>query len=109
MLPESQLTQVQVLQVQATINKTIDQTAATAAQPAMNTFTGCSLSSQAVVPERNALSEGNVPFEGQETLNATAVDGASGNDINSISSASQQDFEFSTRTPTQACEGDPLR
>ena len=55
------------------------------------------------------MSEGNVPFEVQETLNATAVDGASGNDINSISSASQQDFGFSTRTPTQACEGDPLR
>ena len=87
----------------------IDQTAATAAQPAMNTFTGCSSSSQAVVPERNALIEGNVPFEVQETLNATAVDGASGNDISSISSASQQDFGFSTRTPTQACEGDPLR
>ena len=65
----------------------------------MNTFTGCSSSSQAVVPERNALSEGNVPFEVQETFNATAVDGGSGNDINSISSASQQDFGFSTRNP----------
>ena len=65
----------------------------------MNAFTGSSSSSQAVVPERNTSSEGNVPFEFQETLNATGVDGASGNDINSISSASQQDVGFTTRTP----------
>ena len=38
-------------------------------------------------------SEGNVPFAVQETLNSTAVNGASGNDINSISSASQQTLD----------------
>ena len=88
MLSESQLTQVKSL-VQATINETIEQTAAAAAQAAVNAFTGSSPSSQAVVPERNSSSEGNVPFAVQETLNSSAINGASGNDINSISSASQ--------------------
>ena len=55
MLSESHLTQVKSL-VQATINETIEQTAAAAAQAAVNAFTGSSLSSQAVVPERNASS-----------------------------------------------------
>lgn len=97
-MSEGQLTPVKSL-VQTTINKTINQTAAAAAQLAVNTLT-CSLSSsQAAVPERNMSSEGNVPFEFQETLNATGVDGTSGNDINSISSASQQDVGFTTRTP----------
>ena len=59
----------------------------------MNAFTGSSPSSQAVVPERNASSEGNVPFAVQETLNSTATNGASANDINSISSASQQTLD----------------
>ena len=54
MLSESQLTQVKSL-VQATINETIEQTAAAAAQAAVNAFTGSSPSSQAVVPERNAV------------------------------------------------------
>ena len=92
MLSESQLTQVKSL-VQATINETIEQTAAAAAQAAVNAFTGTSPSSQAVVPERNASSEGNVPFAVQETLNSTAINGASANDINSISSASQQTLD----------------
>ena len=97
-MSEGQLTQVKSL-VQTTINKTINQTAAAAAQLAVNAFTGYSSSSQAVVLERNTSSEGNVPFEVQETLNATGGDGASGNNINSISSASQQDVGFTTRTP----------
>ena len=92
MLSESQLTQVKSL-VQATINETIEQTAAAAAQAAVNAFTGSSPSSQAVVPERKASSEGNVPFAVQETLNSTAVNGTSGNDINSISSTSQQTLD----------------
>ena len=92
MLSESQLTQVKSL-VQATINETIEQTAAAAAQAAVNAFTGATPSSQAVVPERNASSEGNVPFAVQEPLNSTAVNGTSGNDINSISSTSQQTLD----------------
>ena len=98
MLSESHLTQVKSL-VQATINETIEQTAAAAAQAAVNAFTGSSLSSQAVVPERNASSGGNVPFAVQETLNSTAVNGASGNDINSISSASQQTLDSVHKLP----------
>ena len=92
MLSESQLTQVKSL-VQATINETIEQTAAAAAQAAVNPFTGSSPSSQAVVPERNSSSEGNVPFAVQETLNSTAINAASANDINCISSASQQTLD----------------
>ena len=92
MLSESQLTQVKPL-VLATINETIEQTAAAAARAAVNAFTGSSSSSPAVVPERNALSEGNVPFAVLDTLNSTAVNGASGNDISSISSASQQTLD----------------
>ena len=92
MLSESQLTQVKSL-VQATINETIEQTAAAAAQAAVNAFTGSSPSSQAVVPERNSSSEGNVPFAVQETLNSTAINAASANDINCISSASQQTLD----------------
>ena len=92
MLSESQLTHVKSL-IQATMNETIEQTAAAAARTAVNDFTGSSSSSPAVVPERNASSEGNVPFAVLDTLNSTAVDGASGNDINSISSASQQTLD----------------
>ena len=92
MLSESQLSLVKSL-VQATINETIEQTAAAAAQAAVNAFTGSSPSSPAVVPERNSSSEGNVPFAVQETLNSTTVNGTSGNDINSISSASQQTLD----------------
>ena len=79
--------------VKATINKTIEQTVAAAAHAAVNAFTGSSSSYPAVVPERNTSSEGNVPFAVQDTLNSTAVNGASGNDINSISSASQQTLD----------------
>ena len=89
MLSESQLTQVKSL-VQATINETIQQTAAAATQAAVNAFTGSSSSSQAVLPERNASSEGNVPSVVQETLYSTAVHSATGIDINSLSSASPQ-------------------
>ena len=89
MLPENQLTQVKSL-VQATIKETIEQTAAAAAQVAVNAFAGSSSSSQTVLPERNASSGGNVPSVVQETLYSTAVYGATGNDINSLSSASQQ-------------------
>ena len=92
MLSGSHLTQVKSL-VQATINETIEETAAAAAQAAVNALTGSSPSSQDVVPERNASSEGNVPFAVQETLNSTAVNGATGYDINSISSASQQTLD----------------
>ena len=98
MLSESQLTQVKSL-VQATINEMIEQTAAAAAQAAVNAFTGSSPSSQAVVPERNSSSEGNVPFAVHETLNSTAINGASANDINSISSASQQTLDSVHEVP----------
>ena len=98
MLSESQLTQVKSL-VQATINETIEQTAAAAAQAAVNAFTGSSPSSQAVVHERNPSREGNVPFAVQKTLNSTAVNGASGNDIISISSASQQTLDSAHELP----------
>ena len=92
MLCESQLTQAKSL-VLAASNETIEQTAAAAAQAAVNAFTGSSSSSQAVVPERNESSEGNVPLAVQEKLNSTAVVGVSGNDINSTSSASQQTLD----------------
>ena len=91
MLSESQLTQVKSL-VQATINETIEQTATAAAQAAVNTFT-VSLSSPAVVPERNASSEGNISSAVQETLNSFAVDGASRTNTSNISSASQQTLD----------------
>ena len=98
MLSGNHLTQVKSLG-QATINETIEQTAAAAAQAAVNAFTGSLPSSQAVVPERNASSEGNVPFAVQETLNSTAVNSVSGNDINSISSASQQTLDSVHEVP----------
>jgi len=91
MLSESQLTQVKSL-VQATINKTIEQTATAAAQAAVNAFTGFS-PSPAVVPKRNASSEGNISSAIQETLNSFAVDGASRTNTSNISSASQQTLD----------------
>jgi len=91
MLSESQLTQVKSL-VQATINKTIEQTATAAAQAAVNAFTGFS-PSPAVVPKRNASSEGNISSAVQETLNSFAVDGASRTNTSNISSASQQTLD----------------
>ena len=97
MLSESQLTQVKSL-AQATINETIEQTAAAAAQAAVNAFTGSSPSSQAVV---HSSSEGNVPFAIQETLNSSAVNGASANDINSISSASKQTLDSVHELPVK--------
>ncbi|CAH3199093.1 unnamed protein product, partial [Porites evermanni] len=95
---ESQQTQAKSL-LQATSNETIEQAAAAAAQAAVNAFTGSSSSSQAVVPERNASSEGKVPSAVQETLNSTAVVGASGNDINITSSASQRTLDLVHELP----------
>ena len=99
LLSESQLTQVKS-SVQATLNETIEQTAAAAAQAAVNAFAGSS-PSQAAVPERIASSEVTVPSAAQDTLNSLAVDGASGTDTSNNSSASQQTLDSVDELPAK--------
>ena len=99
LLSESQLTQVKS-SVQATLNETIEQTAAAAAQAAVNAFAGSS-PSQAAVPERIASSEVTVPSAAQDTLNSLAVDGASGTDTSNDSSASQQTLDSVDELPAK--------
>ena len=76
LLSESQLTQIKSL-VQATINETIDQTAAAAAQAAVTAFSGSSCQSQAAACEVSPSTSNTLPSAVQESLNSLAVHGAS--------------------------------
>ena len=76
LLSESQLTQVKSL-VQATLNETIEQTAAAAAQAAVTAFAGSSSQSQAAAREVSPSSANTVPSAVQKSLNSLAVHGAS--------------------------------
>ena len=90
LLSESQLTQVKSL-VQATINETIEKTAAAAAtaQAAVNAFAGSSSQSQAAAREVNPSSAGTVPSPVQESLNSVTVNGSS-ETVTSINSSTFQ-------------------
>ena len=76
LMSENQLTQVKSF-VQPTINETIEQTAAAAAQAAVTAFVGSSSQSQAAAREVNPSSADTVPSVVQESLNSLAVHGAS--------------------------------
>ena len=88
LLSESQLTQVKSL-IQATINETIEQTAAAAAQAAVNAFAGSSSQSQAAAREVSPSSANTAPSAVQESLNSLAVHGAS-ETVTSINSSTSQ-------------------